>query len=85
LGHTSTDVGSGILQIRLAPGLSPSEQSITLYHEVIEAASLQAKSPPPMVLDLTEQEIDLLAGMAHGQFGSASVENLNKLLTALGF
>ncbi len=73
------------MRIELAPGLTPTEQSITLYHEVIEAASLQAKDPPAMVLDLSEEEIDLLAIMAHEQFGAVSVENLDKLLTVIGF
>jgi hypothetical protein len=68
-----------------APGLSPEEQSITIYHEVIEVASLQAKRPPPMVLDLSEQEIDLLAKMAHEQYGLATVGSLNQLLRDLRF
>ena len=72
-------------RIRIAPGQSATEQSITLYHEVIEASSLQSKNPPPSVLDLSEEEIDLLARMAHQQFGSATVENLNKLLVLFGF
>lgn len=37
-----------------------------------------------MVLDLSEEEYDLLAYMAQEQFGTAAVENLNKLLEALG-
>jgi hypothetical protein len=85
LGHTSVNLGTGAMQVRLAPGLSPSEQSITLYHEVIEASSLRAKEPPPMVLDLSEEEIDLLAKMAYEQLGTATVENLNQILDILGF
>ncbi len=85
LGHTSTNLGTGAMEIEIAPGLSPEEQSITIYHEVIEVASLQAKQPPPTVLDLSEQEIDLLAKMAHEQYGLATVETLNHLLRDLGF
>jgi hypothetical protein len=85
LGHTSTNVGTGVMTIRIAPGLSPTEQSITLYHEVIEAVSLQAESPPALVLDLSEEEIDLLAKLAHEEYGTTKVANLNKLLAELGF
>jgi hypothetical protein len=85
LGHTSTNLGTGAMEIEIAPGLSPEEQSITIYHEVIEVASLQAKQPPPTVLDLSEQEIDLLAKTAHEQYGLATVETLNHLLRDLGF
>ncbi len=84
-GHTSTNLGTGAMEIEIALGLSPEEQSITIYHEVIEVASLQAKQPPPAVLDLSEQEIDLVANMAHEQYGLATVETLNKLLRDLGF
>ena len=79
-------IATGVdMKIEIAPGLSPEEQSITIYHEVIEVASLQAKQPPPTVLDLSEQEIDLLAKMAHEQYGLATVETLNHLLRDLGF
>jgi hypothetical protein len=79
------DVRTGAMTIRIAPGQSPYEQSVTLYHEVIEATALQAKKPPTMVLDLSEEEIDLLAYMAQEQFGQATIENLNKLLEILGY
>ena len=78
-------MGTGAMKIEIAPGLSSEEQLITIYHEVIEVASLQAKQPPPTGLDLSEQEIDLLAKMAHEQYGLATVETLNHLLRDLGF
>ena len=52
---------------------------------MLEAAALDAKNPPMMLLDLSEAEFDLLAYMAQEQFGTATVENLNKLLQAVGF
>ncbi|MGZ3385829.1 MAG: hypothetical protein ACXWNF_12805 [Isosphaeraceae bacterium] len=85
IGGKKGNLGTGAMEIEIAPGLSPEEQSITIYHEVIEVASLQAKQPPPTVLDLSEQEIDLLAKMAHEQYGLATVETLNHLLRDLGF
>ncbi len=38
-----------------------------------------------MVLDLSEEDFDLLAYLAQEQFGTATVENLNKLLETLGY
>jgi hypothetical protein len=85
LGQTSMDVGTGMMAIRIAPDQSPFEQSVTIYHEVLEATALQARTPPAMVLDLSEEEFDLLAYMAQEQFGTATVENLDRLLEALGY
>ncbi len=79
------DVGTGTMAIRIAPGQSPYEQSVTIYHEVLEATALQAEEPPAMVLDLSEEDFDLLAYLAQEQFGTATVENLNKLLETLGY
>ena len=86
-GGTSMNVGTGAMQIRLSSGLNAAEQSVTLYHEVLESASMQAfyrKSLPPFLADLSEAELDMLAQMAHEQFGPASVENLIKFLDSVG-
>ncbi len=86
LGQTTIQpIRSGKMTIQLAPGQSASEQSVSIYHEVLEAAALDAKNPPMMLLDLSESEFDMLAYMAQEQFGTATVENLNKLLQAVGF
>jgi hypothetical protein len=86
LGQTTIEpIKSGKMTIQIAPGQSPDEQSVTIYHEVLEAAGLDAKKPPAVLLDLSEEDFDLLAYMAHEQFGPATVENLNMRLDALGF
>jgi hypothetical protein len=85
LGQSSMDLGAGMMAIRIAPGQSPLEQSVTIYHEVLEATALQARKPPTMVLDLSEEDFDLLAYMAQEQFGTATVESLNELLQAIGY
>jgi hypothetical protein len=85
LGQTTMDVGTGTMAIRIAPGQSAYEQSVTIYHEVLEATALQAERPPAMVLDLSEEDFDLLAYLAQEQFGTATVGNLNKLLETLGY
>jgi hypothetical protein len=86
LGQTTIHpIRSGKMTIQLAPGQSAVEQSVSIYHEVLEAAALDAKNPPMMLLDLSEAEFDMLAYMAYEQFGTATVENLNRLLHAVGF
>jgi len=85
LGQTTINLSTRSTTIRIAPGQSPYERSVTLYHVIIEATALQAKPTPPMVLDLSETEFDMLAYMAQEQFGPATVVNLNKLLAILGF
>src|SRR5271166_6132506 len=59
----------------------PSRRRFCVFWE----SAVQAKQPPPTVRDLSEQEIDLLAKMAHEQYGLATVETLNQLLRDLGF
>lgn len=85
LGQTTTVLGTGVMTIRIAPNQSPHEQSVTIYHEILEATALQATKPPAMVLDLSEEEFDLLAYMAQEQFGTATVDNLDRLLEAIGY
>jgi hypothetical protein len=87
-GGTSMNVGTGAMQIRLSPGLTATEQSVTLYHEVLESASMQAYyrgTLPAFLADLSETELDILAKMAHEQFGPTSVESLTQFLRAVGF
>ena len=86
LGQTTIEpIRSGRMTIQIAPGQSAYEQSVSIYHEVLEATALDAKNPPAMLRDLSEEDFDLLAYMAQEQFGPATVENLKKLLEAVGF
>ncbi len=84
-GHTSR-VGKK-LKITIKEGLTPEEQSITIYHELIEGA-MGAHFPdnvPKALQELNEVGIDELAKQFHEMLGPASVSNLNKALKELGF
>jgi hypothetical protein len=85
LGQTAMDMGTERMSIRIAAGQTPYEPSVAIHHEVLEATALQAEEPPSMVLDLSEEDLDLLAYLAQEQFGTVTVENLNKLLAVLGY
>jgi len=45
-------------QLLVRSGLSEEELSITLYHEILEAASVAIASPPVGVMDFTEADFE---------------------------
>ena len=66
-------------------GLSDREVSISLYHEVLEAATVAAVIPPHAVMELNEGDFERAAQTAHAEWGEATPENLNRLLQSYGF
>jgi hypothetical protein len=72
-------------EITARSGLSDDEFSVTLYHEVLEAASVASASPPASVMDFNEGDFEAAAYSAHDQFGTASPQNLNRMLQSYGF
>jgi hypothetical protein len=67
-------------QLFIRSGLSEEELSITLYHEILEAASVALANPPASVIDFNEADFERAAHDAHGRWGSASPANLNLML-----
>ena len=65
--------------------MSEEELSITLYHEILEAASVAVTNPPNTVIDFNEADFELAAQNAHKRWGDASPANLNLLLQFHGF
>lgn len=66
-------------------GLSQPELSITLYHEVLEGATLADPSPPNSVMEFNEGDFEREAQAAHTKWGDASPECLNRMLQSFGF
>ena len=66
-------------------GLNEEELSITLYHEILEAASVAIANPPDAVIDFNEADFEQAAQNAHKRWGNASPANLNLLLQFHGF
>jgi hypothetical protein len=83
VAQTSAVVRDFRLLIR--SGLSEEELSITLYHEILEAASVAIANPPDAVVDFNEADFERAAQNAHKRWGSASPANLNLLLQFHGF
>jgi hypothetical protein len=72
-------------QLLIRSGLSDEELSVTLYHEVLEAATVANQHPPDSVLDLNEAGFERAARQMHRELGCVSPENLNRMLQILGF
>jgi hypothetical protein len=65
--------------------LSPEELSVSLYHEVLEAATVASLQPPASVMDSNEGDFEAQAYEMQKRLGQASAENLNRMLQTFGF
>jgi hypothetical protein len=72
-------------RLLIRSGLSDEELSITLYHEILEAAAVAAADPPAGLVDFNEGDFEQAARAAHERWGNASPANLNRLLQFHGF
>lgn len=71
--------------ITIRSGLSEEELSVTLYHEILEAATVAATHPPESLRMFNEGNFERAAYETHLQFGEVSPENLDKMLQSYGF
>jgi hypothetical protein len=78
----ATTLGNDIF---LRADLDERELSVSLYHEVLEAATVAADQPPEAVLELNEAEFETAAQSAHTRPGIASPASLNQMLAEFGF
>jgi len=81
----STSTIAGRMNIRIADGLSPEEESISMYHEVLEAATVSSFNAPSSVWDLNEAGFEELAQSFQTELGMATPENLSTMLERMGF
>jgi hypothetical protein len=72
-------------RLSIRAGLSDEELSVTLYHEILEGATVASSHPPESVCDLNEAGFEAAAWRAQNTWGAASVENLNRMLQFHGF
>ena len=66
-------------------GLSQPELSLSLYHEILEAASVASLHPPASVMEFNEGDFERAAHTAQDTWGDATPDNLNRLLQSYGF
>lgn len=66
-------------------GLADEELSVSIYHEVLEAATVASTDPPAAVRTFNEGHFERAAIDAHQQFGHASPESVDRMLQWYGF
>ena len=71
--------------ILLRADLDERELSVSLYHEVLEAATVAADYPPESVVEFNEGAFEREAQAAHARSGIASPASLNQMLADFGF
>ena len=71
--------------IFLRADLDERELSVSLYHEVLEAATVAMERPPDAVVEFKEGDFEQAAQAAHRRLGIASPDALNQMLAEFGF
>ncbi len=71
--------------VSLRADLDERELSISLYHEVLEAATIGSDRPPDPLPEFNEGDFERAARAAHERWGTASASTLNLLLAEFGF
>jgi hypothetical protein len=72
-------------RLLIQAGLSERELSISIYHEILEAATVGSWPPPDSVLEFNEGGFERAAQAAHAEWGTATPEKLNHMLQFHGF
>jgi hypothetical protein len=80
-----TIIRANRFHILLRADLNEHELSVSLYHEVLEAATVAADYSPESVVEFNEGAFERAAQAAHARSGIASPESLNQMLAEFGF
>ena len=78
-------IENGTIAIYLAREQTPTERSVSIYHEVLEAMTVAVISPPPAVSDLNEAGFERAAMDAHRRYGLANAASVLIFLRDFGF
>jgi len=78
-------IENGTIAIYLARDQTPTEMSVSIYHEVMEAMTVAVVSPPPAVCDLNEAGFERAAIDAHRRCGLANAASVLTFLRDFGF
>ena len=80
-----TMINGSRLAILISAGLSQTELSVTLYHEVLEAVAVANENPPETVVEFNEGDFEQAARTMHDRLGEATPANVNHMLQLFGF
>ena len=72
-------------ELVLSAGQSDEELSVSLYHEILEAAAVACHDPPASVINFNEGDFEQAAQLMHTTLGEASPDNLDRMLQHFGF
>ena len=72
-------------RLALWAGSNDTELSISIYHEMLEAAAIAADQPPVTVGEFNEGDFERAARQMHAMLGVVSPEKLNRMLQEFGF
>ena len=68
------------IDLLIRAGLDERELSVTLYHEILEAAAVASADAPESVMDFNVADFKRTAHAMLDELGEASAENLNRML-----
>ncbi len=71
--------------ITIRAGLSSEELSVTIYHEILEAATVASADPPEAVRNFNEANFEHAAYQALATFGTATPVSVDSMLQFYGF
>ena len=71
--------------IVLREGMDNEQLSVSLYHEILEAATVAAQNPPKWVMEFNEGDFEESAHSAYARYGLVSPTSLNEMLEKFGF
>lgn len=80
-----TIINQGRLRIHLQAGADDTEFSVSLYHEVLETATVWADDPPLEVIQFNEGDFERTVREAYKRLEPASPRTLRLLLKNHGF
>jgi hypothetical protein len=73
------------LHIKIRRTLGAREVSVSLYHEVLEAAIVGSWPLPDQMMQFNEADFERAAQSAHEEWGEATPENVILMLQSYGF
>lgn len=86
LALARTTITGVIMEVEISGAPENAEEhSISLYHEILEGASVAATNSPPAVCELNEAGYEAAARDYHRRLGPASPDRLNEMLAGFGF
>ena len=80
-----TRICGNAFHILLRADLNELELSVSMYHEILEAATVASANPPQSVLEMNEGDFEQAAQRAHQTYGVATPKTLNRMLADFGF